>query len=98
MYYRNSYIFAVWVLKSTTHKDTTKYHNGMDKKLLTPYQRERLERDQRIYADYKRLMQGDGVRKVGVYSYLCDKYGLHSKNTIHTIRRRMEALENEQKQ
>ena len=98
MYYRNSYIFAVWVLKSTTHKDTNKYHNGMDKKLLTPYQRERLERDQRIYADYKRLMQGDGVRKVGVYSYLCDKYGLHSKNTIHTIRRRMEALENEQKQ
>lgn len=98
MYYQNGYIFAVWVLKSTTHKDTNKYHNGMDKKLLTPYQRERLERDQRIYADYKRLMQGDGVRKVGVYSYLCDKYGLHSKNTIHTIRRRMEALENEQKQ
>ena len=53
---------------------------------------------ERIYADYKKLMQGKDVRKVGVYSYLCDKYGLHSKNTIHTIRRRMEALENEQKQ
>nr|DAV29181.1 MAG TPA: linker histone H1 and H5 family [Caudoviricetes sp.] len=69
----------------------------MDKRILTPYQRERLERDQRIYADYKKLMQGDGVRKVAVYSYLCDKYGLHSKNTIHTIRRRMEALENNTK-
>lgn len=69
----------------------------MDKRILTPYQRERLERDQRIYADYKKLMQGDGVRKVGVYSYLCDKYGLHSKNTIHTIRRRMEELENNTK-
>ena len=70
----------------------------MDERLLTPYQRERLERDQRIYADYKKLMQGKDVRKVGVYRYLCVKYGLHSKNTIHTIRRRMEALENEQKQ
>ena len=82
----------MWVLKSTTNKDTNKYYNKMDKRILTPYQRERL--DQRIYAVYKKLMQGDGVRKVGVYSYLCDKYGLHSKNTIHTIRRRMEALEN----
>lgn len=70
----------------------------MDKRLLTPYQRERLERDQRIYADYKKLMQSEGVRKVGVYSYLCDKYGIHSKNTIHTIRRRMEALENTKEQ
>lgn len=87
-----------WVLKSTTNKDTNKYRNYMDERLLTPYQRERLERDQRIYADYKKLMQGKDVRKVGVYSYLCDKYGLHSKNTIHTIRRRMEALENEQEQ
>ena len=86
-----------WVLKSTTNKDTNKYRNRMDKRLLTPYQRERLERDKRIYADYKELMKGDGVRKVGVYSYLCDKYGLHSKNTIHTIRRRMEALEKQQK-
>ena len=86
-----------WVLKSTTNKDTNKYRNSMDKKLLTPYQRERLERDKRIYADYKKLTKGEGVRKVGVYSYLCDKYGLHSKNTIHTIRRRMEALENPEK-
>ena len=70
----------------------------MNKRLLTPYQRERLERDQRIYADYKELMKGEGVRKVGVYSYLCNKYGLHSKNTIHTIRRRMEALENTKEQ
>lgn len=70
----------------------------MNKRLLTPYQRERLERDQRIYADYKELIKGEGVRKVGVYSYLCDKYGLHSKNTIHTIRRRMEALENTKEQ
>ena len=70
----------------------------MNKRLLTPYQRERLERDQRIYADYKELIKGEGVRKVGVYSYLCDKYGLHSKNTIHTIRRRMEALENNTKE
>ena len=70
----------------------------MNKRLLTPYQRERLERDQRIYADYKELIKGEGVRKVGVYSYLCNKYGLHSKNTIHTIRRRMEALENSKEQ
>lgn len=70
----------------------------MNKRLLTPYQRERLERDQRIYADYKELIKGEGVRKVGVYSYLCNKYGLHSKNTIHTIRRRMEALENTKEQ
>lgn len=70
----------------------------MNKRLLTPYQRERLERDQRIYADYKELIKGEGVRKIGVYSYLCDKYGLHSKNTIHTIRRRMEALENTKEQ
>ena len=84
----------MWVLKSTTNKDTNKYHNKMDKRILTPYQRERLERDQRIYADYKKLMQGDGVRKAGVYRYLCDKYGLHSKNAIHTIRRRMEAHDN----
>ena len=86
------------VLRNTHNKYTNKYKQDMDKRLLTPYQRERLERDQRIYAEYKKLMQVKDVRKIGVYSYLCDKYGLHSKNTIHTIRRRMEALEIEQKQ
>lgn len=70
----------------------------MNKKLLTPYQRERLERDQRVYAEYKELIKTKGVKTKGVYRYLCEKYNIHSQNTIHTIRRRMEALENEQKQ
>lgn len=83
------------VLRNTHSKYTNKYKQDMDKRIMTPFQRDRLARDKNVYRDYKALMSERGARNIGVYDFLCKKYGLHSRNTIHVIRRRMEAMESE---
>ena len=60
----------------------------------TKYQRERKEREGRIYDEYYTLIADPNNTRMGVMEYMLDKHGIVSPSTIYAMLRRVEARRN----
>lgn len=62
----------------------------MTKPLKTPYQREKEEKEEKIYNDYIFLSSQPEAMKTAVYQKLMAKHKIHARSTIWAIIRRVE--------
>jgi len=61
-----------------------------EKVLKTDFQLEKEAKEMAIYNEYNELMKQPGAMATAVDEHLMKKYGVHSKSTIWSIRRRVE--------
>lgn len=57
----------------------------------TELQKQREERDMKIYLEFEEMRRVPGSSKTEVARHLMTKYGLYSLGTIYTIHKRVEA-------
>lgn len=61
-----------------------------DDVVKTQFQREKEAKDLAVYQEFNELMAVEGAMVTAIEQHLMEKYNIHAKSTIWTIRRRVE--------